>query len=341
MPTRDARGGLEREGSENALLLRITRATAAIAFILGASALTAPQASANVISYYTTVYDTDWTTAGVGGLRGTGSGVINVTGVTGPVTQSYTYWAGPTDSTDPNFNASATINGASVTGTNIGFSQDNYWGFDNSQAYRADTSSVINGNGSYTISGLDPNTNGAGSLVFFNDGNSANNRDVVIFDGNDANFASTYDPAGWNLSLDGINYTSGAAYITFMVSDGQDFGSNDDGTIEINGVPLVSGGIFQGNSLCCGAGPTGNGNLWDIKTFDITSFLTPGVNNLNVTLGPGFDDAIADIVAAVDLPAGAAPPPVPEGTTWAMMLAGFAGLAFVGYRRARVVISAA
>ena len=95
MPTRDARGGLGREGSENALLLRITRATAAIAFILGASALTAPQASANVISYYTTVYDTDWTTAGVGGLRGTGSGVINVTGVTGPVTQSYTYLGRP------------------------------------------------------------------------------------------------------------------------------------------------------------------------------------------------------------------------------------------------------
>jgi hypothetical protein len=226
-----------------------------------------------------------------------------------------------------------------VKGANIGFSQDNDWGFDNSQAYRANTNSVINGNGSYTISGLDPNTNGAGSLVFFNDGNSANNRDVVVFDGNDSNFASSFDPAGWNLNLDGINYTSGSAFISLMVSDGQNFGPDDDHTISINGAPLVSGGIFQGDSLCCGTGPTGNGNLWDIESFDITSFLTPGVNNLNIALGPGTipGDAIADIVAAIDLPAGAAPPTpgVPEPSTWAMMLVGFAGLGFMGWRGAR------
>ena len=314
-------------------------ATPALALTLGISALTAPQASANEIGFFTTVFDTDWATAGVGGLRGTGSGTINVTGVTGPVTQSYTYWAGPTDSADPNFNAAATIKGTSVTGTNIGFSQDNVWGFDNSQAYRANTSSVINGNGSYTISGLDPNTNGAGSLLFFNDGNSVNNRDVVVFDGNDFNFASSFDPGGWNLNLNGIDYTSGSAFITLMVSDGQNFAPNDDGTIEINGTPLVTGGIFQGDTLCCGTGPTGNGNLWDIRTFDITSFLSPGINNLDVTLGPGVrpDDAIADIVAAIDLPAGAAPPTpgVPEASTWAMMLLGFAGLGYAGYRRSR------
>lgn len=332
---------IERSGSGGSkyrsLRRSITHATTTVALVLGIGVMTAPQASANLISYFTTVYNTDWTTAGVGGLRPTGSGTINVTGVTGPVTQSYTYWAGPTDSTDPNFNASGTINGTPITGTNIGFSQDNYWGFDNSQAYRANTTSIINGNGSYLVSGLNSETNGAGSLIFFNDGIPTNNRDVVVFDGNDANFASSYDPAGWNLNLDGIKYTSGSAYITFMVSDGQNFGPEDDGTIEINGTPLVSGGIFQGNSLCCGTGPTGNGNLWDIETFNITSFLTPGVNNLNVTLGPGVEDAIADIVAAIDLPAGAAPPPptIPEPSTWAMMLLGFAGLGFAGYRKAK------
>jgi PEP-CTERM motif len=162
---------------------------------------------------------------------------------------------------------------------------------------------------------------------------------VVVFDGNDSNFASSFDPAGWNLNLDGINYTSGSAFISLIVSDGQNFGPDDDHTISINGAPLVSGGIFQGDSLCCGTGPTGNGNLWDIESFDITSFLTPGVNNLNIALGPGTipGDAIADIVAAIDLPAGAAPPTpgVPEPSTWAMMLVGFAGLGFMGWRGAR------
>jgi hypothetical protein len=63
-------------------------ATPALALALGVSALTAPQASANEIGFFTTVFDTDWTTAGVGGLRGSGSGTINVTGVAGPITQS-------------------------------------------------------------------------------------------------------------------------------------------------------------------------------------------------------------------------------------------------------------
>ncbi len=43
----------------------------------------------------------------------------------------------------------------------------------------------------------------AATAVFFNDGNAANNRDVVIFDGNDSNFASAFDPAGWNATLSG------------------------------------------------------------------------------------------------------------------------------------------
>jgi hypothetical protein len=298
---------------------------AAIALIAVVGFLCGP-AEANVITNYTTVFNTDWTTAGIGGLRGTGAGSLVVTGVTGPVTQSYSFWAGPTDSTNPNFNSNVTVNGTSIAGTNIGFSQDNDWGFLNSQAYRANTTSVINGNGTYAITGLDTGTNGLGSLLFFNDSNPANNRDVVIFNGNDANFGSSYDPAGWNMNLNGIHYSGGQANITFMVSDGQNFGPEDDGTITINGQTLVSGGIFQGDTLCCGTGPTGNGNLWDIETFDLTPFLVMGDNNLNIQLGPGVDDAIADIATIIDLPAGDAPPTnVPEPLTLSVFGAGIAG----------------
>jgi PEP-CTERM motif len=311
----------------------LRNSSAAIALIAVVGLLCGP-AEANVITNYTTVFNTDWTTAGVGGLRGTGTGTLDVTGVTGTVTQSYSFWAGPTNSTDPNFNSNVTVNGTSIAGTNIGFSQDNFWGYDNSQAYRANTTSVINGNGSYAITGLDPGTNGLGSLLFFNDGNPTNNRDVVIFNGNDANFASSYDPAGWNMNLNGIHYSGGQANITFMVSDGQNFGPDDDGTITINGVALVSGGIFQGDTLCCGTGPTGNGNLWDIETFDLTPFLVMGDNNLNIQLGPGVDDAIADIATIIDLPAGDAPPTnVPEPFTLSLFGAGLAGAAALRRRK--------
>lgn len=307
--------------------------------VLAAASVSAP---ANEITFFNTIFNTDWTTAGTGGLRGTGTGSIVVTGATGTASQSYLWWHGPTNSTDPSANANVTVNGSAVTGSNIGFSQDNFWGFANSQAYRADTTATITGNGTYSLSNFakPPNVevNGAATAVFFDNGNAADNRDVVIFNGNDSNFASSFDPAGWDFTLAGINYTSGSAFLTLFVSDGQNFGPEDDGTLRINGTAVASGGIFQGNTLPGGPGTgTGNnGNLFDIRTFDITSFLTPGVNDLRITLDAGFDDALSAVAAFVDLPAGAAPPiTILEPGTLALLLLAFGGL-YAGGRSARL-----
>ncbi|MEJ1931288.1 PEP-CTERM sorting domain-containing protein [Nostoc sp. NIES-2111] len=269
---------------------------------------------ASVIGYFDTEYNTDWTFAGYGGMRGIGSGSIEINGISGSVNKAYLYWHGPTNSNDPNVNANVIFNGNNILGNNIGFSDDNFWGFTNSQAYRADVTSFVSGNGFYSLSNLrKPNAeiNGVSLLVFFDDGNSSNNRDVVLFDGNDANFANPFDPVGWNVSLSGIQYTSGSATLVTGVSDGQNFGTNDDGNLTVNGTIIASGGIFQGNSVPKGPGGPSNGGLWDIKSFDITSFLTPGPNTLNISLSP-VQDALSLVHLAIDLPAGAAPPPPPE-----------------------------
>ena len=303
-----------------------------------AAAFVAVGASASDLQPFTTVQNTDWTQAGVGGMRGLGTGSITLGGVSGSVTRAYLYWAGPTNSTSPSANASVLFGGTSILGTNLGFSQDNFWGFTNSQAYRADVTSLVAGNGNYSLANFtktDVEVNGASLVVFFNDGNAANNHDVVLFNGNDANFANSFDALGWNSSLAGINYTSGTAAISLHVSDGQNFGPNDDGTLLVNGSPIVTGGIFQGDTLPSAGGGASNGNLWDIRTFDVTSFLSPGANTLNFQLG-NVNDALALVVAAIELPVGAAPPvtpPIPEPETYALMLAGLAAIRFATRRR--------
>jgi hypothetical protein len=300
-----------------------------------AAAFVMSGALANELQPFTTVSNTDWTQAGVGGLRGLGTGAITLGGVSGTVTQAYLYWAGPTNSTSPDANASVLFAGTSIMGTNIGFSLDNFWGFLNSQAYRADVTSLVAGNGVYSLANFvkpGVEVNGASLVVFFNDGNTANNRDVALFNGNDSNFPNLFDEFGWNATLSGIGYTSGTASLSLHVSDGQDFGPNDDGTLRVNGAPLATGGIFQGNTLPSAGGGVENGNLWDIRSFDVTSFLNPGANTLTVQLD-AINDGISLIVAAVDV---ASAPPVsaiPEPETYALMLAGLAAIRLATRRR--------
>ena len=275
---------------------------AAVAFMF------AQGVAANNIQAFQTVFNTDFRVAGVGGLRNTGTGTITLSGVTGPINKAYLYWHGPTNSTDPRANANIFLNGSPVAGTNIGFSDNNCWGFANSQAYRADVTALVTGNGPYLLTGLgasSTNSNGASLVVFFNDGDPLNNRDVVMFDGNDSNISNPFDANGWNVTLSGINYTSGTGALQLHVADGQAF---SDDALVLNASTLVpTGAIFEGNSVpSANNGPGTNGSLWDIKTFDVTSYLVPGPNTFVMTSGVA-GDCLALVVAIVDLPAGAAP----------------------------------
>jgi cysteine-rich repeat protein len=278
-------------------------------FVLSVGLFVVP-AAADEMTQFTTVFDTDVASFGFGGIRTLGTGTITVSGVTGTVTQAILYWQGPTDSTNPLANAAVNFNGTDINGTNIGFSSDNCWGFTNSQGYRADVTSLVTGDGVYTLSNFikaDAEINGVGLIVFFDDGVSSNNRDVVVFEGNDSNQVNAFDSDGWNAFMPGINYSSGTVNMLLIVADGQIF---DDNGIDINGNTIIPPGFnFQGDTVPNGPSAVStDGGLWDHISNDITSILTPGNNDLTLTSIGASSDCLGLVSIAFDLPAGAAPP---------------------------------
>lgn len=266
--------------------------------------MSAPPASTFVVT------DTDFTSAGFGGMRGDGSGTLTLAGVSGSVKQALLFWHGPTNSNDVSANSNVVFGGQQVTGTNIGFAEDNNWGFSNSQAYRADVTSIVTGNGSYSLSGFRKvsnevtvaDVNGASLIVFFDDGNSENNQDVYGRSTNDSNVVSAYDAADWSDVLTGVNYAAGTATLQLHVGDGQGY---LDGAISLNGTVVVAAGpIFQGNTVPNGPNPggIGNGGLWDVMSWNIPAgILAAGSNTITLT-SPADADALSLVVMIVSVP---------------------------------------
>jgi hypothetical protein len=248
------------------------------------------------------VTNTDVGEFGVGGMRGSGTGSITASGITGPVAHAFLYWNGPTNSADPASNASVMFGGNPVTGTNIGTASDNNWGFQNGQSYRADVTSLVSGNGSYSLSNFrnaNADINGVSLIVFYDDGNSSNDRNVVAWNGNDSNVPFGADPANWDETISGVPYPgSGTASLDVVVSDGQAF---NDAALVVNGSTVAAAGpIFQGDSTPPGA----TDGLWDVESFDITSLLTSGSNSLHLTSATD-EDALSLVVAIANVPASA------------------------------------
>jgi hypothetical protein len=250
------------------------------------------------------VSNTDVAEFGTGGMRGgVGTGTISVSGVTAPVLHALLFWHGPTNSTDTAANASVTFDGTPITGTNIGVDSDNNWGFQNSQAYRADVTGLVTGNGSYALAnftkpGVD--INGVSLLVFYDDGNSSNDRNVVAWNGNDSNVLDT--PTGkWDETIPGVPYPGSSASLDLIVGDGQSYA---DGEVDVNGMQIApAGAVFQGE---VGPNYSGNpsgvtGSLWDMNSYDITSLLTQGSNTLHI-MSPADVDALSLVVAMANVP---------------------------------------
>lgn len=223
----------------------------------------APQTENDLSKFQTFSLPGDVTSAGVG-LRGTGSGTLTLTGIPadGTANRAFLYWA--TLGASPTF-TTPTLNGAEVQGELIGASADTCWGADANFVYRAEVTSLVDGNGSYNVAGLpegtDPSTEeasqGASLVVLYAQPTDTTFRTIIINDGAvtlDLNVHSFTDTISGFESSDPLL----DAHVTYIVGDGQAIWQNGDVT-------------FDGTSIAHNVFNGVDGDHWGTLTFDVTA----------------------------------------------------------------------
>ncbi|MEZ4400813.1 MAG: DUF3344 domain-containing protein [Kofleriaceae bacterium] len=170
------------------------------------------------------------------------------------IVHAWLYWAViGTTTTD------VQINGNPVTGTILGITPDTCWGIGINTLYRADVTSLITGNGTYTVTGIPSNLSGPDSqgvslVVIYQDPNDARTNFIEIKDG------ALYEqgvPMTTELTDVPVPMGYESAKMTYMVLDGQPAEDN----LTINGIPYGGTDAFPGNV----------GAMWDVRVDDITA----------------------------------------------------------------------
>lgn len=311
---------MEVQGTPRFARLLAVGAAALAGLVFAAPSMATPVTFAEIVN------QTDWTQAGIAGVGDSASVNITLSGVSGTVEKAYLYYHGIGN---PGYAPTGvTFAGVSVTPVSLGNATTNCWGAGSSTAYRADVTAQVTGNGAYAVAnlanGAGMNANGASLIVFFDDGNAANNRDVALFEGNDSDHPEGFpgETDGWHSALSNITYTTGTANAYLHAADGQ---AGADGNVVFTATP-DNGGT---NPLTIGDSATrwegvslpdagrsrlelppnnGQGDLYDIHGFDITALFNgvPASYTVNLDQSPAFD-CLGLILAVLDFETGALP----------------------------------
>lgn len=122
---------------------------------------------------------------------------------------------------------------------------------------------------------------------------------------------------------------------------GSSFGGNSASFTALNGgqPDYMIWGQLSGSQYAANVGGGGRTNfnpyIAGTATFDLTALgltSTTSVTGITFFFGTGPEASLAATISVID--PGVAPA-VPEPATWAMMILGFAGVGFMGYRRSR------
>jgi hypothetical protein len=216
------------------------------------------------------------------------SAPLNVLGLpsTAIVIHAWLYWAViGTTTTD------VVVNGTPVTGRILGITPDTCWGIGLNTMYRADVTSLITGNGTYTVTGLpsnvapNPDSQGVSLVVMWRDPNDPRTNFVEIKDG--ALYVQGV-PMTTDLTLVPIPESYDDAHVTYMVSDAQPA----EDTLVINGVGYGGSDAFPGSV----------GAMWDVRIDDVTAGLpwSPSLATVSTTV-TAVSDCIAPLFVSIEV----------------------------------------
>jgi len=120
--------------------------------------------------------------------------------------------------------------------------------------------------------------NGFSLMVFYDDGDDSNNRDITIVHGNDVNFgADSPSRWGWNVDIFVSPEAQSDVIAEFHISDVEYKNSEYYGSIFLNGVEVSSETI---NPLTPDSLPAKSSEYWDRHTFDIPNIVDGQINNV-------------------------------------------------------------
>jgi pimeloyl-ACP methyl ester carboxylesterase len=233
-----------------------------------------PAPSDNLTQFKTYTVNGDYVVAGVG-VRGTGTGTINVSGIPSGVqiVAAYLYWETLGNGQVGNFG------GRAISGIPLGTVTSPCWLPPLITVYRVDATSYISstGNCAYQVSFPDshdfsvaPSTEGASLLIVYQRSDLPR-KTIVIYDGA---YTQTSGTPSFNLTLRGfMSASTGApqAKLTHIVGDGQSFSK----TLTIDGV--VFGAPLN-------PFPGAQGQLWDNPTYDVSSLIAPGAASVTTSV---------------------------------------------------------
>jgi len=302
----------------------------------GASQTLAPVASGEVMHAFSSVRAEtplsktqefariDFVVAGAGGMGASGAlnggtGALSLSGVSGDVVLALLYWNGiDWESAADGFvggngdydQAEIVFDGNTITGTRIASMGNNdCWGTppnDHSAGtFRADVTALVQarGNGEYGFSGLADgaghSANGMSLIVYFNDGNAANDLHVDQYEG-----SLSSEESQWDLTFP-LDYLGGPVEAVLHVSDGQVVFS--DGRLRFTTIPGIPNStatsisylnnlpdglaMWAGLSVPLMGHPRNSSatGLWDIRRAPLTSMYGPRrlyTTSMSITSGP-------------------------------------------------------